>query len=90
MSGYQLANQIRQTIPDLPVLMISGNAEELLENGNRDRSLPRLLQQPYKLDRLARAMAVLLANPTYSAFRLIGFGGNAPELVCCTGRFAHS
>ncbi len=61
MSGYQLANEIHQVNPTMPVLMTSGYAEELFENGNRPGSLPKLLRKPYKLDELARAMGELFS-----------------------------
>ncbi len=62
VSGYQLTREIAQINPELPVLMTSGYAEELLENGSRDRNLPKLLRKPYKLEQLADAMKQLLST----------------------------
>ena len=61
MTGAELARQIRQRWPDLPVILATGYAE--LPNGE-DPGLPRL-SKPYQQDELAAQIAkVVNAAPT--------------------------
>jgi signal transduction histidine kinase len=60
MTGAELARQIRQEWPDLPVILATGYAE--LPNGE-DPGLPRL-SKPYLQDELATQIAEVMAPPT--------------------------
>jgi len=57
MSGVELAERIRQTHPDLPVLLTSGYSAVLAQEGSR--GFP-LLAKPYSARELERALAEVL------------------------------
>jgi CheY-like chemotaxis protein len=59
MTGSELARQIRQHWPDLPVILATGYAE--LPNGE-DPGLPRL-SKPYLQDELAAQIAQVMSRP---------------------------
>ena len=55
ISGIELAKKVRQRFPELPVLLTTGYSEEV---GGR-HGFP-VLQKPYELDALAKALGTLL------------------------------
>jgi len=62
MRGTELARRAQQHKPELPVLLMSGFAPELVEP-ERSQPLPwELLRKPYGRDELARAMARALGR----------------------------
>jgi CheY-like chemotaxis protein len=58
MTGTQLAGEVRDHHPGLPILLATGYAEPV---GDSAIDLPRLAK-PYTQDQLARAIALLLPN----------------------------
>jgi CheY-like chemotaxis protein len=58
MSGTELARQLRQTWPTLPVLLVTGYAE--LPNGENP-GLPRLAK-PYRQEELGACIVELIEN----------------------------
>jgi CheY-like chemotaxis protein len=59
MTGAELARQIKQTWPNLPVILATGYAE--LPN-TEDPGLPRL-SKPYLQEELAAQVAKVVADP---------------------------
>ncbi len=62
MNGVQLAQQIRQHWPDLPVLFSSGLSRSQLSEHYGLESTARLLPKPYRLEALADALQHALAG----------------------------
>ena len=58
MNGNELARKIKQACPSQPVLMITAYAERL---GDSDNPVDAMLNKPFQLNDLRRAMAKLLA-----------------------------
>ena len=58
MKGDELATRIKQAWPAQPVLMITAYAEQL---GDSDNPVDALLNKPFHLEDLRRAMAELLS-----------------------------
>lgn len=54
MSGIELRDEIRRRLPNLPVVLTSGYSSVLAEQDQQDFEL---LQKPYSLDELAKALA---------------------------------
>jgi CheY-like chemotaxis protein len=59
MTGYQLADELRQTQPDLKVLFTSGYTE-LAASTNHSRGNDQLLSKPYRKQDLGRAVRAVL------------------------------
>ena len=59
MSGVALANAVRETCPDLPLLLATGYSEREKAGGN----FPRL-DKPYTIAELARQIGLLIVNKT--------------------------
>ncbi|MEJ0015053.1 MAG: hypothetical protein WDN25_00535 [Acetobacteraceae bacterium] len=76
MTGSELARQIRQHWPDLPIILATGYAE--LPNGE-DPGLPRL-SKPYLQEELAAQIAKALGG---TSSNVIPLDAGAP---CVTGR----
>jgi CheY-like chemotaxis protein len=55
ISGIELAKKVRERFPELPVLLTTGYSEEV----GGHHGFP-VLQKPYELDALARAVGTLL------------------------------
>ena len=53
-SGIELAQQIREVYPDLPVVLTSGYSHVLAQNGTFGFEL---LQKPYSIEQLSRVLA---------------------------------
>jgi PAS domain S-box-containing protein len=64
ITGYQLANQLRESRPDLKVLFTSGYTE-LAQSGGQPSPGP-LLSKPYRKQDLGRAIRAALDRPTGS------------------------
>ncbi|HEX4842284.1 MAG TPA: ATP-binding protein, partial [Limnobacter sp.] len=62
MSGTQLATEIRQKIPDLPILLTSGYAEDVFSGVSSELSGVSLLKKPYRRNDLAMALNNILQN----------------------------
>ena len=60
MSGYELAAQVRQRWPDIPVLLTSGYAEEAINGEKLMAENLRLLRKPYRQSDLARSVRQVL------------------------------
>jgi CheY-like chemotaxis protein len=59
MNGRQLADAARATLPDLPVLFVTGYAENaVLNHGHLERGM-QVLTKPVAADALARRVAEL-------------------------------
>ena len=56
MTGKELARRIRETRPNLPVVLASGYAELAAQD---DSGLPRL-DKPYALDKLASVIGAMI------------------------------
>jgi DNA-binding NtrC family response regulator len=63
ISGIELAQRLRETNPNLPVILTSGYSHVLAEEGNQGFEL---LGKPYTVDRLS----TVLRHATASARRL--------------------
>ena len=57
ISGIELANQVRELYPDLPVLLASGYSEEVVRGGAGDF---RMVSKPYGLSSLSQAIGSVL------------------------------
>ena len=62
VSGYDLVQYVLKNFPDLPVLMTSGYAEDLLGNGKLGSLNVELLRKPYRQADLSRMMANTLKS----------------------------
>lgn len=62
LSGYDLVNYISENYPHIPVLMTSGYAEDLLENGKLEKLGIDLLRKPYRQAKLAQMLFQTLAK----------------------------
>jgi CheY-like chemotaxis protein/two-component sensor histidine kinase len=62
MSGIQMAKEIRQIHPTIPMVLISGAGEEFLEEALSEIALPRprLIKKPFRLKGLVEAAKTLL------------------------------
>jgi PAS domain S-box-containing protein len=60
MSGYELTEHLGRHRPELPVLMTSGYAEDLLHADELSRHSIELLRKPYKIAELATMLEDLL------------------------------
>jgi CheY-like chemotaxis protein len=60
MSGAELAKQLREQVPALPIVLISGDTE------TRDAApfVDAVIDKPFKLDDLASAIQDLLPSPS--------------------------
>jgi hypothetical protein len=63
MSGTQLAAELRQTRPDLPVLFMSGYTSGPAPGGQELPPDAPLLHKPFQNDQLLQAMSQLLERP---------------------------
>ena len=63
MSGIDLARLLRERHPGLPVVLASGYSEVLAQEGLRRNSL---LQKPYTVQQLARALARVVSTAPQS------------------------
>ena len=57
LRGTELARQVADRRPGLPVLLMSGYSSELLETEAREPGMRRLLRKPFTRDELSRAIA---------------------------------
>lgn len=64
MTGYQLADELRATWPDLRVLFTSGYTELAASDGSAPRNDP-LLSKPYRKQDLGRAVRAALDAPDH-------------------------
>ena len=62
MTGMELAERIRRTRPDVPIVLATGYAEVPIG----DSADMLRLHKPYRLDRLAAAIAMVMAHPRRS------------------------
>ena len=62
LTGHMLASIVKQIRPDLPVVLMSGAAERLGEQGLREAGVNRFLQKPYRPTELAQAIAAVCSN----------------------------
>ncbi len=60
MSGYELAEEIRKTHPDIKILLTSGYAEELVHPDTLQKYELRVLRKPYRREALAESLAEAL------------------------------
>lgn len=64
VSGWDLARELHQRHPDLPILLTSGHAAEMERHGLDEESTVAFLQKPYGVDTLRESMAGLLRGET--------------------------
>jgi len=62
MNGRQILMRLRQRSPDLPVIMMSGSAEEDVAAANELGAFPGFLQKPFTSRKLARAIRFACAD----------------------------
>lgn len=62
MDGPSLARKLKETLPGLSFLFVSGYADEALEQSGLDPDCYRFLAKPYTLDQLARQIDELLKS----------------------------
>jgi len=62
MNGRQLGVELRKLAPDLPVIYVSGYAQDILERQGQLAAGEILLQKPYSLKRLVRLVEEELAK----------------------------
>ena len=60
MSGIDLAAELKQFRPDLPVLLISGYAPQSFEDDREPKSAMHFLQKPFRIMELAQAVRAAL------------------------------
>ncbi len=63
MSGVEFSQVVRETMPGLPVLFMTGYAEQELIRVGLDREKVRLLTKPFTYEQLAEAIDEVLARP---------------------------
>ncbi len=56
MNGAQLADEVNQQYPELPVLLISGNPDQLLNDADYRRHSVNLLRKPFTYKKLREAV----------------------------------
>jgi CheY-like chemotaxis protein len=59
LDGLQLARNIRATKPQIPVIVVSGNA---LQSDAKSACAPALFRKPYEFDEIAERVAELIAQ----------------------------
>ena len=64
ISGYRLAEIVKERFPRLPVLMTSGYAEDLVHADELASRSLKLLRKPYKIDDLAALIKGILTQPS--------------------------
>ena len=64
MSGSQLVNKMRRWQPRLPVVFISGHANDVLEEHDVKREWARFIPKPIRLDQLMVTLRELLDERT--------------------------
>jgi PAS domain S-box-containing protein len=62
ISGYELARRVAESRPDLPVLLTSGYADELVRRDADAIAHLKVLGKPYRLAELAQAIAEALGD----------------------------
>lgn len=62
ISGYELARRVAESRPDLPVLLTSGYADELVRRDADAIAHLKVLGKPYRLADLAQAVAEALGE----------------------------
>jgi CheY-like chemotaxis protein len=62
ISGYELARRVAESRPDLPVLLTSGFADELVRRDADAIAHLKVLGKPYRLAELAQAIAEALGD----------------------------
>lgn len=60
ISGTQLARQVRDMFPKLPILLTSGYAEDVLHDLKSTNGQIELLRKPYRRNDLVQALQALL------------------------------
>ncbi len=62
LGGFELAKQLRQTRPELPILFVSGYSDQRPPLSDGTKAPSRFLEKPYKLNELAKTVTELLAQ----------------------------
>jgi PAS domain S-box-containing protein len=68
INGRQLANAVRQHLPDLPVLLITGYAGEALGPGSEVSDGISLLCKPFSVEALAARVETLIATGSSASY----------------------
>jgi two-component system, NtrC family, C4-dicarboxylate transport response regulator DctD len=63
MDGLQMLERLRMGLPDLPVLLSSGYADDTLPLGTLEKGRTGFLRKPYGPARLTQALAELVQSP---------------------------
>ncbi|MHA6324261.1 ATP-binding protein [Roseivivax sp. CAU 1753] len=63
LNGFDLRARIRDAYPDLPVLLTSGYASDVVTGRMRGSEPVEILHKPYRLHDLARRLSALLSSP---------------------------
>ncbi len=56
LSGWELARQIHQIRPDVPIILSTGFSGELTQEQSRQAGISRVLRKPYNIRELAQAL----------------------------------
>jgi CheY-like chemotaxis protein len=75
MNGRQLASAVRQQLPDLPVLLITGYAGQALGPGTEVSEGISLLSKPFSLETLVARVEELVAAGSRSSTSRVGRSG---------------
>jgi CheY-like chemotaxis protein len=60
MSGVELAREILQIRPDLPIILTSGFAEQLSQKESKSAGIRALLKKPFRVETLAETIKQVL------------------------------
>lgn len=63
MSGEELAAHARRIVPDLPVLMCTGNKPDINEARANEIGIRRILSKPLEISELSRHIREVLDQP---------------------------
>jgi CheY-like chemotaxis protein len=62
VDGRQVADSVRATTPDTPIIMLTGWGQQPLSDSERTPQVDRLLSKPPRLQELRTALAELTAG----------------------------
>jgi two-component system cell cycle sensor histidine kinase/response regulator CckA len=63
MNGPELCNRLREILPELPVIFMSGHSVQLLDDKNWTKLRGRFLPKPFSSSELLAAVEATLTDP---------------------------
>ena len=62
LSGIELATQVRQVRPDIPIIVVSGNVDDDAQEKFAAAGINKVLLKPYTMDSLVQTVQQILSE----------------------------